>query len=135
MISLFSERSLNMRMEEEAAAIRAAVGALVGRRGRGNPYPEGLRRRAVEYFRTRRKQRISPTKICLELGMGIATLRSWTSPKRARVEMASAGFERLEVINASSSLTTARFVVRGPAGLCIEGLDIDTLAELIRRLS
>ena len=125
-----------MRMEEEAAAIRAAVGALVGRRGRGNPYPEDLRRRAIEYFHARRKQRINPAKICLEVGIGMPTLRSWTSPKKTRVvAMHSAGFERLEVIDAPVHLTNARFVVRGPGGLCIEGLNVDTLAELIRRLS
>lgn len=125
-----------MRMEEEAAAIRAEVGALVGRRGRGNPYPEKLRRRAIEYFRARRKQEISPAKISLELGIGIPTLRNWTSTKNTRaIEMASAGFEQLEVINTQHCPTPARLVVHGPAGLCIEGLDINTLAELIRRLS
>ena len=123
-----------MGMKEDAEAIRAEVGALVGRRGRGNPYPEELRGRAIEYFRARRKRQISPAKISEELGIGIPTLRNWTSPKRARVEMASAGFERLELIDAPTSIA-ARFVVRGPAGLFIEGLDIDTLAELIRRLS
>jgi hypothetical protein len=125
-----------MRMKEEAAAIRAEVGALVGRRNRGNPYPEELRRRAIEYFRARRKQRISPAKISVELGIGIPTLRSWTTPKKTRiVGMDSVGFERVEIVNESASSTNGRFVVRGPGGLCIEGLDIDNLAELIRRLS
>lgn len=123
-----------MRIEEEAAAIRAEVGALVGRRGRGNPYPKELRRRAIEYFRARRKQRISPAKISLELGIGIPTLRNWTSSKGAP-GVQIAGFERLEVIDAPTNSTAKQFVVRGPAGLCIEGLDIDKLAELIRRLS
>ena len=125
-----------MRMEERAAAIRAEIAALPGRRGPGNPYPKELRERIVEYCRVRRKQRISIPKISSELGIGIPTLRNWTSSKDTPgVKMASAGFERLEVIDAPTNSITRQFVVRGPAGLCIEGLDIDTLAELIRRLS
>jgi hypothetical protein len=125
-----------MGMAKEAAAIRAEVGALVGRRGRGNPYPAELRRRAVEYFHARRKQRISPAKICLELGIGVPTLRNWTSPKKAHsVGTRSAGFERLAIIDVPVSAPPSGIVVRGPGGLCIEGLDIEALAELIRRLS
>lgn len=120
-----------MKVEEEAAWIRAQV----GRRGLGNRYPDEVRRRATEYFHARRKQRISPAKICLELGIGIPTLRSWTTPKMERVEMLSSSFERVEIVGAPASSTKERFVVRGPGGLCIEGLDIDNLVELIRRLS
>ncbi len=124
-----------MRMDERAAAIRAEIAALPGQRGPGNRYPAELRERIVEYWRVRRKQKVSMVKVSVELGIGIPTLRSWTSPKRARVEMASAGFERLEVIDAPTNSPTKQFVVRGPGGLCIEGLDIGALAELIRRLS
>jgi hypothetical protein len=78
-----------MKAEEEAAWIRAQV----GHRERGNRYPDEVRRRAVEYFHARRKQRISPAKICLELGIGIPTLRSWTTSKKECVEMLSSNFE------------------------------------------
>lgn len=123
-------------MEEEAAAIRAEIAALPGPRGAGHRYPVALRNRIVGYCLARRKQRVSMAKICLELGIGVPTLRLWTSPKREReITDGSAGFERLEVVNAPSSSSSERFVVRGPGGLCIEGLDIDSLAELIRRLS
>jgi hypothetical protein len=125
-----------MRMEERAAEIRAQIAALPGQRGPGNRYPAELRERIVEFWRMRRKQKIPMVKVSVELGIGIPTLRSWTSSKNTPgIKMASAGFERLEVINAPTSSTTRQFVVRGPAGLCIEGLDIDKLAELIRRLS
>ncbi len=125
-----------MRMEDEAAAIRAEIAALPEWRGPGNPYPKELRERIIEYCRVRRKQGGSIPKISVELGIGIPTLRNWTSSKTtAPVKMTSAGFERLEVIDAPTNSTTKQFVVRGPGGLCIEGLDIDALAELIRRLS
>ena len=124
-----------MRMAEEAAWIRAQVNALVGKRGRSNPYPNEVRRRAVEYFDARRKQKVAPKKISLELGIGIATLRFWTTPKKRAANIESAGFEQLQVISDSIETTNPRFVVRGPANLVIEGLDIESLADLIRRLA
>lgn len=125
-----------MRMKEEAAWIRSQVEAMVGRRGRTNPFREDVRRRAVDYFFARRKQKISPAKIALEVGIGLATLRSWTSPKkRVALGMVPEGFERIEIGEARTQSTEARIIVRGPGGLCIEGLDIDALTQLIRRLS
>ena len=125
-----------MRMKEEAAWIQAQVGAMVGRRGRANPFREDVRRRAVDYFFARRKQKISPAKIALEVGIGLPTLRSWTSPKkRVAVGMVPEGFERVEIGEVRAQSTEARIIVRGPGGLCIEGLDIDSLVELVRRLS
>lgn len=125
-----------MRTKDEAAWIRAEVEAMVGRRGRANPFREDVRRRAVDYFFARRKQKISPAKIALEIGIGLATLRSWTSPKkRLAVGMVPEGFERIEIAEALPQSASTQVVVRGPGGLCIEGLDIDSLAELIRRLS
>jgi hypothetical protein len=125
-----------VRMEEEAAAIRAEIAALPGPRGVGRRYPVALRNRIVGYCHARRKHRVSMAKICLELGIGVPTLRLWTSSKREReASVGSAGFERLEIVNAPTCSPNERFVVRGPGGLCIEGLDIGALAELIRRLS
>jgi len=63
------------------------------------------------------------------------TLRSWTAPNKVRHIATNSGFERLAVIDVPASESQKQFVVRGPGGLYIEGLDIDTLAELIRRLS
>ena len=125
-----------MRMEERAEEIRAEIAALPGERGPGNRYPAELRERIVEYWRLRRRQKVSTVKISVELGIGIATLRSWTIPKKIRsVGMSTPSFERVEIENAAASTTNGPIVVRGPGGLCIEGLDIDSLAKLIQRLS
>jgi hypothetical protein len=125
-----------MRMEERAEGIRAEIAALPGERGPGNRYPAELRERIVEYWRLRRKQKVSTVKISGELGIGIATLRSWTIPKKIRaVGMSSASFERVEIVNAQAITTNGPIVVRGPGGICVEGLDIDNLAKLIQRLS
>jgi hypothetical protein len=125
-----------MRTKEEAAWIRAQVETMVGRRGRANPFREDVRRRAVDYFFVRRQQKISPAKIALEIGIGLPTLRSWTLPKkRLAARMVPEGFERIEIAETPAQSANTQVVVRGPGGLCIEGLDIDSLAELIRRLS
>ena len=125
-----------MGMERQAAAIRAEVFALGDRRGRGKAYPEELRRRAVAYFVACRAEGMAITEIGAHLGIPWQTLQKWASVADATlVTTNGAGFERVEVMDTSSSTQRGRVVVHGPRGLCIEGLDVDMLAELIRRLS
>lgn len=100
-----------------------------------NRYGDDVRQRATDYFHARRKQRISPAKICLELGIGMPTLRSWTLVHKTEMATANSGFERLAIVAAPPIESKKEFVVHGPGGLRIEGLDIESLAELIRRLS
>lgn len=120
--------------QQEAAAIREAVGALPGKRGRGNPYPDELRQRIVDYYRARRNDGATMMSIASEVGIIWQTIERWASAAET-MPMQSGGFERLEIIEATVSAPQKRFVVRGPGGLCIEGLDIESLAALIRRLS
>jgi hypothetical protein len=111
------------------------VRAFKGRPGHGNPYPETLRRKAVEYYLARRKQGAALPGIASEIEVKWQSLGRWASSDAPVVSKGSTGFERIEVIDAPASTPNARFVVRGPGGLCIEGLDLDSLAELIRMLS
>lgn len=125
-----------MRLEQqEAAAIRKAVAALPGRRGRGSPYPDELRERVVAYCRARREQGAAMSTIASEVGIIWQTIDRWVSSGTSVGLVKSAGFERFEIVDTPASIANGRFIVRGPKGLCIEGLDIDALAELIRRLS
>jgi hypothetical protein len=124
-----------MQLQQLAESIRAEVSAFKGRPGRGNPYPETLRCRAVEYYRERRKQGAALPGIAAEIGIKWQSLGRWVSSDAPVGLTKSAGFERLEIVDTLAPATNGRFVVRGPGGLCIEGLDIDALAELIRRLS
>jgi hypothetical protein len=102
--------------------IRQAVSQL-GRRGRGNAYPKKLRAEIVEYARSRRGAAIPIEAIGAELGMPWRTIRRWTPPVRGK------RFRPIEIVE-----TRREFVVHGPHGLRIEGLDIDGVAELVRRL-
>ena len=126
-----------MRMEHQAVAIRAEVGRLEGRRGRGKEYPEALRQQAVAYYRVRRAAGATMKEIGLELGMSWQTLQRWASATEdaALVATNAPGFALVEVVEAATTFPKQPITVRGPAGLSIEGLDLDTLVELLRRLA
>ncbi|WP_136932423.1 hypothetical protein [Polyangium fumosum] len=130
---LLAGRSLNMRTEQQAAAIRAEVSRTEGRRGRGKAYPLSLRRKAASYYSARREQGASQRDIGLELGICFQTLQRWA----AQLDMTPLGcgpepsFERVEVIALPASAPQrGLLVVRGPAGLLIEGLDLDSIGDL-----
>jgi hypothetical protein len=103
-------------------AIREAISKL-GRRGRGNAYPKEFRVEVVAYARARRAAGIPIESIGDELGMPWRTIRRWMPPVRNK------RFRPIEVVEARRDLA-----VHGPHGLRIEGLDLDGVAELLRRL-
>jgi len=127
-----------MRTKQQAAAIRAEVSRIEGRRGRGKAYPLALRRKAASYYSARREQGASQREIGLELGICFQTLQRWAArlDVTPHVSALAPSFERVEVIDLSASAPRrGPLVVRGPGGLLIEGLDLDSLVELVRRLS
>jgi hypothetical protein len=127
-----------MRTEQQAAAIRAEVSRIEGRRGRGKAYPLSLRRKAASYYTARREQGASQRDIGLELGICFQTLQRWATQLDValHVPTLAPSFERVEVIDLPASAPQrGPLVVRGPGGLLIEGLDLDSLVELVRRLS
>lgn len=95
----------------------------LGRRGRGNAYPAELRRQVVEFARKRRAAGIPIEAIGEELGMPWRTIRRWMPPVRGK------RFRPIEIVETRQSV-----VVHGPHGLRIDGLDLDGVAELVRRL-
>lgn len=110
--------------EERASRIRAAV-AQHGRVGRGNPYPDMLKSEAVEFFRARKRAGIAAAQIAREVGISAVTLGRWDAecPPRLLPVVISGGED------------TSRLVVLGPCGVRIEGLDVSSLARLLRELA
>ena len=104
-------------------SIQRAVSEL-GRRGRGRSYPKALRAEVVEYALARRAVGIRIEAIGEELGMPWRTVRGWMPRVRAK------RFRRIEVVVPRGD----GVVVHGPHGVRIEGLDLDSVAELLRRL-
>jgi hypothetical protein len=118
--------------------LRAALSRVVGV-GRGRRYPKRLQERVVEYYRLRSSEGLSDGHIAAEVGIPWKTIQRWCEQiPQATNPTHSPAFQPVHIVEATAEpLPAARgaLVVRGPAGLCIEGLDVDTLAELVRRLS
>lgn len=122
-----------MGREQQAAAIRAEMQRMEAR-GRGRRYPQALRAKAIRYWMARRAEGIPLQRIGDELGLPWQTLHRWakTSPEEPT---ATAGFEAIQIIETVPSTPHSAIVVHGPCGLRIDGLDLDTLSQLLRRLA
>jgi len=126
----------------EANILSRLLGALsrVAGTGRGRRYPKRLQRRVVEYYRLRSSQGLSDGEIAAELGIPSKTIVRWHehTPLPASVTVPAPVFEPVHIVEPTAAVANAArgpIVVRGPAGLCIEGLDLESLTELVRRLS
>jgi hypothetical protein len=118
---------------QQAAAIRVELERLE-RRGQGKAYPEHVRRLAVAYYRSRRDAGASIAEAGAELGIPWRTVYGWAARDRAP-DMPVAGFSPVEILDAPRPRPHGPIVVEHRSGLRIEGLDLDSLAELLRRLS
>lgn len=103
-------------------SIRNAILEL-GERGRGRAYPKQLRAEIVEYARARRAAGITLEALGDELSMPWRTIARWLPGGRAKT------FRPVEIVDRPREI-----VVYGPRGLRIDGLDVEGIAELVRRL-
>jgi len=104
---------------------RARVSKL-GPRGQARRYPEALKREAVEYLAERRSVGRDINTAAAELDVPSNTLRVWAATPRS----VGAGFVPVTIVGEES-----RIVLHGPGGIRVEGLDVATLADLLRRLA
>jgi len=115
-------------MEDAREELRAALSKL-GEMGRGKRYPRALLEKMLSYTVARRRQGATLLTVGGELGMNWKTLARWLSERKA------ARFERVEVVAPKpAAVAPIPIVVHGPRGMRIEGLDIDGVAALVRRL-
>lgn len=116
------------------SAVLSAAFSQVSRRKTGTRYPKSLRTRALAYTRARQTEGASIHKIAAEIGLAPHTLHNWLSPPSSTAASASAPFQRVELLP-SRPQPAPTLRIHGPCGLVIDGLDLDTLADLLRRLS
>lgn len=109
-----------MSTKSELQHIKSALAARP--KGPGRRIPPELRRRIAGYARRRATEGAARVAVARELGIAEQTI----------VRALETSPDELLPIHVSGSVTAT---VRGPAGLTIEGLDIEGLAELIRALS
>jgi transposase len=116
-------------MEEMREELKKSISEL-GPRGRGRPYPRGLLEKLLSYTVARRRQGLKIEEVGAEIGMSWRTLQRWLGEKRSK-----ARFERVQVVTPTPATAAASaIVVHGPRGVRIEGLDVDGVAALVRRL-
>ena len=99
-------------------------------RARGNKrgrYPRKLREEVVAYASKRRIERASRDVVAAELGMSVATLSYWCAPARAG--------GTLEPVTIVAPPGVAREVVVECGPLRVRGLDVASVADLLRRLA
>jgi len=113
-------------MEEQREELKRELSVL-GPRGRGRPYPKGLLEKILSYTVARRRQGAALLTVGAELGISWKKLGRWLGARKTGPR-----FERVQV--AAAPAVTKALVVHGPRGLRIEGLDVDGVAELVRRL-
>jgi hypothetical protein len=117
-------------MESTREELQRAL-ATIERRGRGRPYPRPLLEQLLAYTVARRRQGATLLTIGQELGMSWRTLSRWVSERALSVPReTAAAFHPVQI----ASRPRSEVIVRGPHGIVIEGLDVDGVAELVKRL-
>jgi len=114
-----------------AERIRTAVRGL-GKRGPGRRYPEALKREVLAYLAERRKAGRGHATVAVELGIPERSIKLWSEAPRPS---GAPTFVAMTLGPAASDAPAPRIVVHGPAGVRVEGLDVATLADLLRRLA
>ncbi len=108
-------------LRELADALRSA-----SRRGQGRPYPARLRERVVAAVDDLVASGESSMQVARALGLPYRTIDRWRRQERPTFRA---------VVVSDSDASRGGLVLHGPLGLRVEGLDVDSLADLLRRLS
>jgi transposase-like protein len=115
----------------ELAKLRAAVGK-VPNRGKATRFPSALIKRILEFVAGEQSKGISISEACRQLGIRNERVCAW---RHQQANSKGDAFQSVEIVESPTTVAARRgIVVRGPSGLCIEGLAIGELVELLRRL-
>ena len=107
------DKSLAVRLRDEAGRLPA---------GPARRYPPKLKANVVRYVSERIDAGSSLSTVARELGIPFITLRQWLSER--------AEFRPIVVGGPAPEL-----VLHAPHGIRVAGLDLESLADLLRRLS
>jgi hypothetical protein len=117
-------------MDEEAAALRRELSRV--EKGRGQRYPEQLRRRVMVWAAGRRAAGASWEQIKRELGQRFDTVRRWCVTEASSSPRSRALVPVRVVDDAPVARTVA---VVSPAGFRVDGLTLSEAAALLRELT
>lgn len=103
---------------------RQAIRELGDRQGAARRYSARLRQEAVAYWRTREAAGDGLHAVAISLGVAPISLRRWADDRR---------FRPVQVV-ADGAPVAARVVVIVGGDVRVEGLDVETAAQLVARL-
>jgi AraC-like DNA-binding protein len=117
-------------MDEEARRFReAARRTRGGRSGPGIRYSRELHDQAVRYAKSRMHDGSSLDSVARDLGLKPQTLSRWLEEKGGKARL-----RPVEVAPPDSTSGRGPAVLITPGGLRVEGLDLESLAQLLQRL-
>jgi hypothetical protein len=124
-----------MGTKTEAERLRAEIAALSEVR-KARRYPAGLKRRVARWAAGEVASGASIAGLAMRIDIGEPTLTRFLDEARKKsAPVPMAGFARVKVTKSEPAPSVERIVVRGPHGVAVEGLCIETLAQLLKRLS
>jgi transposase len=124
-------------MSERAAGLRRRVRA-TGPRRRGAKLDAGLRAEIAAYARERREAGDGVRAIAASVGLSSESIRRWTSGvTTSGVKWTGAKRRALVpvVVRERAEVSEHSVVLTSPCGYRVDGLTIETAAELLRRLA
>ena len=113
-------------MDDAVQRFRRQAGRELGdRQGAERRYSDGLRQQAVAYWRAREPAGDGVRAVATALGIAPVSLRRWAQDPR---------FRPVRVIADTAPVLTHLVVIIDAAGVRVEGVDVETAAQLIARL-
>ena len=113
-------------MDEAVQRFRQQARRELGtRQGAERRYSVGLRQQAVAYWQAREPDGFGMEAVATALGIAPVSLRRWAQDPR---------FRPVRVIADAGPAVTRLVVVIDTAGVRVEGVDVETAAQLIARL-
>jgi len=113
-------------MDDAVERFRRQAGRELGdRQGAERRYSDGLRQQAVAYWRAREPAGDGVRAVATALGIAPVSLRRWAQDPR---------FRPVRVIADAVPMVTRLVVIIDAGGVRVEGVDVETAAQLIARL-
>ena len=109
----------------KAEELAAAIKRLESGRGKRRHYPEQLRQRIVDYVREQRAAGVALKSIAQVVGVSSTLLHRWDIKRIGK-------FCRVEL--GAAPTRASGCVLHAPHGVRVEGLAVDQLADILRRL-
>jgi transposase len=120
--------------EDETKALRAAVEKKQREVGRG-PFEPELRGQLIAHVKQRCAAGESAGRIARSLGLSEQTVWTWQKPVRRKSSSGSTKLRQVAIAVVEPQTQERQLVVRGPAGIVVEGATLDDLVALWRRLA